>query len=182
MTNNQLLTELVKLIKKNNTWTAFSVLVAVIAVLIAVLVSTGLLSREINIVGEGEKVEQTPSHLESLNKIQSLEAGDSSIQYSHRDSPPLSLEASWYSWEHCLGCNAERIMANGEVLDDNANLCAYNHLPLGTIIKLRHKGNESWCEITDTMGAYHDIDLTPKVFQELGGNLAEGIIFIELIN
>lgn len=27
-------------------------------------------------------------------------------------------EASWYSWEGCIGCNENRIMANGEQLDD----------------------------------------------------------------
>ena len=73
--------------------------------------------------------------------------------------PHLEGWASWYGTgeNECLGCNPERIMANGERLDDNKKTIACNHYPLGTKVlvqNLREDGTGMFTEavITDRGG------------------------------
>ncbi len=74
---------------------------------------------------------------------------------------PLILqgEASYYSWDGCLGCNPRRIMANGQPLNDNALTMAIgahlSHL-VGRQAKVTnlHTGESVNVVITDTGGFY----------------------------
>lgn len=91
-----------------------------------------------------------------------------------------ATEASWYSKKHCLGCNPQRIMANGEVLDDNKHTCAYNYANLGDKLILKYGDKQTWCIVTDRIGIDKRIDLTPIVFKKLAF-LDKGIINIKII-
>lgn len=65
-------------------------------------------------------------------------------------------EASWYGEEdhECLGCRADRLMANGERFNENARTLAFNHLPLNTEVTVRNLDNGEIIEatVTDTGG------------------------------
>ncbi len=65
-------------------------------------------------------------------------------------------EATWYGArpEWCVGCNPNFIMANGERLDDTQKTLAFNHLPLGTWVKITNVDNglNEHARITDTGG------------------------------
>lgn len=126
----------------------------------------------------------TVSSEESQRELQLFNETDSNLLSSQKliasANLPLILEASWYSRKYCLGCRADRLMANGEPLDDNAYTCAYNDLPFGTILYLKYMEKETFCIVSDRMGNYHDIDLTLAVFKELEPNLNIGIINIEM--
>lgn len=54
---------------------------------------------------------------------------------------PTSGKASYYSVAGCIGCDADRIMANGQRLDDARPTVAYNHLPLNTLVKITNTAN-----------------------------------------
>lgn len=54
---------------------------------------------------------------------------------------PTSGKASYYSVAGCLGCSADRTMANGQRLDDTRATVAYNHLPLNTPVKITNVKN-----------------------------------------
>lgn len=76
--------------------------------------------------------------------------------------------ASWYSVDGCIGCNKDRIMANGQKLQDNKKTVAFNRLPLGSIVKIRNMENDmiTTAEVTDTGGFERlgkIVDLTPAV-------------------
>lgn len=62
--------------------------------------------------------------------------------------------ASYYSLDGCIGCREDRIMANGEKLDDNRITVAFNRASLGTMLQIRNNdnGNVILAEITDTGG------------------------------
>lgn len=87
--------------------------------------------------------------------------------------------ASWYSRDECLGCRGDRLMANGQVLDDNAATCAFNKVKLGTKIKIVYGDREAECVVTDRIGIMGRIDLTPAVFEKLG-NLNDGLLIVSL--
>lgn len=69
-------------------------------------------------------------------------------------SDPTSGKASYYSINGCIGCNPDRIMANGERLDDNRMTVAYNHAPMNTkvIITNTKNGKTVVATVTDTGG------------------------------
>jgi rare lipoprotein A (peptidoglycan hydrolase) len=82
-------------------------------------------------------------------------------KYSNR--PPKTLiatdeswrgKASYYTREKCLGCHPQRIMANGEPLDDSALTVAFNRAPLGTYLRITNtdNGQSVIAEVTDTGG------------------------------
>lgn len=54
---------------------------------------------------------------------------------------PTYGKASYYSEDGCIGCDPDRIMANGERLDDDRPTVAYNHLPLNTRVTITNLGN-----------------------------------------
>ena|SRR3990167_8082325 len=62
--------------------------------------------------------------------------------------------ASYYDWTDCLGCNAGRIMANGQVLDDTKHTLAFNWLPMNTKVLVTNVKNNLIVEamVTDTGG------------------------------
>lgn len=80
--------------------------------------------------------------------------------------------ASWYSREGCIGCNPDRIMANGEPLDDDALTVAFNKVPLGSMVRIRNLENNmiTEAEVTDT-GGFESlgriVDLTPRVRRQI---------------
>jgi len=88
-------------------------------------------------------------------------------------------KASYYSWDGCVGCDPNRIMANGEVLDDNAYTVAFNELPLGTYVMVRNLANGQFvtAQVTDTGGfdkLDRIIDLTIAVKNAIGcGDLCD---------
>lgn len=92
----------------------------------------------------------------------------------------IPIIASWYSIEDCLGCRADRIMANGKILKDDEFTCAYNYAALGTKLKLKYKNKEIICEVSDRIGIDDRIDLTPAAFNALAP-LENGLIKIEII-
>ena len=49
---------------------------------------------------------------------------------------PTTGKASYYSVSGCLGCRDDRVMANGERLDDTRVTLAYNHAPLNTWVRV----------------------------------------------
>lgn len=64
--------------------------------------------------------------------------------------------ASWYgeSPEHCVGCRADLLMANGQRYNENARTVAFNRLPLGSMVKVTNlaNGESVEAEVTDTGG------------------------------
>lgn len=81
--------------------------------------------------------------------------------------------ASWYSVDGCIGCSKDRIMANGEKLDDNKKTVAFNKLPLGSTVKIWNMENDmvTTAEVTDTGGFEalgRIIDITPAVKNAIG--------------
>lgn len=76
---------------------------------------------------------------------------------------PLVMEgeASYYSWDGCLGCNPLRVMANGQQLNDNALTMAIGadkrHL-VGYKARVTNLATDKSVEvlITDTGGFYQD--------------------------
>lgn len=66
----------------------------------------------------------------------------------------LRGKASYYSLAGCLGCRADRLMANGEKLDDTRMTIAYNYAPMNTKVQVRNVDNGRTVDaiITDTGG------------------------------
>ena len=66
----------------------------------------------------------------------------------------VSGKASYYSVEGCIGCNDNRIMANGQRLDDTRATVAYNHLPLNTLVEITNTdtGKTVTVPVTDRGG------------------------------
>lgn len=91
-----------------------------------------------------------------------------------------TFTASWYSVDGCIGCRADRLMANGRRLDDRAATCAFNHAALGTRLILRAGDKTAECKITDRIGRSERIDLTPAVFEKLAP-LSSGLVAVQII-
>lgn len=73
----------------------------------------------------------------------------------------LEGEASYYSWRGCLGCNRKRIMANGEVLNDNKLTMAIGADKVKFVgrqarITNLENGQSVIVKITDTGGFYQE--------------------------
>src|SRR3990167_7193183 len=66
-----------------------------------------------------------------------------SVPTTAQDAPqrPEIGRASYYSVAGCLGCRTDRLMANGQRLDDSTPTVAYNYLPLNTKIKIVNTDN-----------------------------------------
>lgn len=77
-------------------------------------------------------------------------------------------KVSHYSRAGCLGCSANRTMANGQPLDDNRATIAFNWLPMNTKVLITNLDNGKKIEavVTDT-GGFNSLgriaDLTPAV-------------------
>lgn len=86
-----------------------------------------------------------------------------------------SGKASYYSRNGCVGCRPDRLMANGEPLNDNALTVAFNRLPIGTFINIKNleSGLSAVAEVTDT-GGFEKlkepkiVDLTPATRDAIG--------------
>jgi rare lipoprotein A (peptidoglycan hydrolase) len=72
-----------------------------------------------------------------------------------------SGKASWYGEadHECLGCRADRLMANGERFNENARTVAFNRLPLGSRVIVTNLTNGESVEaiVTDT-GGFEQLD------------------------
>lgn len=82
------------------------------------------------------------------------------------------VDATWYDRDHCVGCREDRMMANGEILDDMAMTAAYNHVDprAGRLVLVCDKIKNKICievEVTDAMGYDDRIDLTRGAYLEL---------------
>ena len=99
--------------------------------------------------------------------------------------PRLSryIEATWYgeSDEECLGCRADRKMANGDRYDETAYTAAANWLPLNSLVLFTYGSESVVVRITDRMVANDHIDLSKQAFLALTGNLSIGEIVVEYI-
>lgn len=62
--------------------------------------------------------------------------------------------ASYYSVDGCIGCNENRIMANGEKLDDTKLTVAFNRAPLNSYVLIQNVGTGAvvTAKVTDTGG------------------------------
>jgi len=87
----------------------------------------------------------------------------------------LEGAATWYGVgaDECLGCNPERIMANGQKLDDTAFTVACNDFPLGTrliVQNVREDGGGLFTEVvvTDRHGSNIVVDMTKAVRDRIG--------------
>lgn len=81
--------------------------------------------------------------------------------------------ASYYSRAGCIGCSADRIMRNGEPLDDTRLTVAYNDAPINSFVKVTNlkTGASVRAKVTDTGGfKRHNkiIDLTPATRDAIG--------------
>ena len=83
--------------------------------------------------------------------------------------------ASWYGEadDECIGCRADRIMANGRVFDEGGLTVAFNRASLGTMLKIRNPftGQGVVVEVTDTGGFEplgRIIDLSKGVKEAIG--------------
>jgi hypothetical protein len=67
-------------------------------------------------------------------------------------------KASYYWLGGCIGCRDDRIMANGEPLDDTKLTVAFNRAPLNSYVKVCNVNNELCIEakVTDT-GGFEDL-------------------------
>lgn len=83
--------------------------------------------------------------------------------------------ATWYGTgaTECLGCNPQRIMANGQRLDDTALTVACNEFPLGTKVVVQKVDEEGGgrivtATVTDRHGANIVVDMTKAVRDSIG--------------
>jgi len=88
--------------------------------------------------------------LESTRLLRSVIESELS---AHR-VPAWTGTASYYSIRGCIGCRDDRLMANGERLDDGKMTVAFNRLPLDTWVSIRNTYTDdiSYARITDTGG------------------------------
>jgi rare lipoprotein A (peptidoglycan hydrolase) len=63
-------------------------------------------------------------------------------------------KASYYTLNGCVGCRQDRLMANGERLDDSKLTVAFNRLPLNSMVKITNldNGKSVTAKVTDTGG------------------------------
>ncbi|MBN2262503.1 MAG: hypothetical protein JW735_06300 [Prolixibacteraceae bacterium] len=78
-------------------------------------------------------------------------------------------KVSYYSRDGCMGCNSDLITASGEILSDTDLTIAFNHLPMGTKVKVTNmRNNQSViARVNDTGGFYRygriaDLNLATK--------------------
>ena len=98
-----------------------------------------------------------------------------------KKTPIQGATATWYSRDGCLACRPDRIMANGETLEEDTYGAAYDCSPLGTILNVTSDGRSVLVEVTDRIGDKDcsHIDLTKRVFEDLGNlNLGTMNVFI----
>lgn len=103
--------------------------------------------------------------------------------------PPISLiihgRVSWYGTadNECLGCSANRRMANGNTFDETAYTAACSDpWPLGTIFRVRYLANEVTVVCTDRGGFQAEgisLDLSKAAFTALAP-LSKGIISVSI--
>jgi len=84
--------------------------------------------------------------------------------------------ASYYTFDLCLGCNPQRIMANGEILDDTKLTVAFNQAPLGSRVRIKNIRNSMYVDaiVSDTggfekLGRIVDVSLKVKNSINLNG-------------
>lgn len=67
---------------------------------------------------------------------------------------PTTGKASYYSIAGCIGCGPDRIMANGQRLDDTRYTLANNEIPLNTmvIVENTRNGKKEIAKVTDRGG------------------------------
>lgn len=94
---------------------------------------------------------------------------------------------SHYSVDGCLGCREDRLMRNGEKLDDTKPTVAINGVKMNTWVKITNTDNGKSIEakVTDTggFGKYDRVaDLTPAVYEYLETKTDKSVVIIEEIN
>jgi len=95
--------------------------------------------------------------------------------------------ASYYTVDSCRREGTSGIMANGEVLNDEAFTCASWDYPFGTSLRIRNKENGKSVVVTVTdrgpnRRLYRQgrtIDLSKRAFSEIA-NIKQGVIEIEV--
>src|SRR3989304_1824086 len=97
-----------------------------------------------------------------------------------------TVRVSWYGEgnEECLGCSADRRMANGEIFNEDALTAACpSNYDLGDLVTLRYRRMSITVECTDRFDS-QDVyfDLSKAAFQKLVGSLESGIALVELAN
>lgn len=62
--------------------------------------------------------------------------------------------ASYYSEDGCVGCRADRLMANGEKFNESSYTIAFNFLPLNSWVKITNieTSDVTLAKVTDTGG------------------------------
>src|SRR3990167_7006201 len=88
--------------------------------------------------------------------------------------------ASWYGeWnDECIGCNDDRVMADGAIFNEEAFTAAANFVPLGTMMSVRYGQREIVVRVSDRMLLDSRIDLSKSAFAALAP-LAEGVITVQ---
>lgn len=94
---------------------------------------------------------------------------------------------SHYSVDGCLGCREDRLMRNGEKLDDTKATIAVNGLKMNTRVLVTNTDNGKSIEakVTDTGGfGRHGrvADLTPVVYKYLETKTDKSVVLIEVID
>ena len=89
----------------------------------------------------------------------------------------LTLVASFYHSKF-----EGRKTANGDIFSNNNLTAAYNHVPLGTILKVTNiKNNKSVIvKVNDRCGINSRVDLSQKAFSSIA-DLKSGIIKVNII-
>ena len=89
----------------------------------------------------------------------------------------LTLVASFYHSKF-----EGRKTANGEIFSNNNLTAAYNHVPLGTILKVINIKNNKFVivKVNDRCGINSRIDLSQKAFSSIA-DLKSGIIKVNII-
>ena len=114
---------------------------------------------------QGTSLVQTssPFDVNLFQKISYISGYSLEVAEELSEKPMLTLEgeASYYSWDGCLGCNSLRRMANGQILNDYGLTMAIGanrkHL-VGRYAKVTNlsSGKSVVVEITDTGGFYQE--------------------------
>jgi len=139
-----------------------------------------------------DKPENTPIPTPTKPKVVATsKIPKATINTSQKPILVLQGEASFYSQDDCLGCNAQRIMANGQVLNDNALTMAIGADKknlVGRVAKVTNleTGKSIVVTITDTGGFYlqrygyrvADLTIATKQAIAMYGGLAQVIVEI----
>lgn len=126
------------------------------------IIVTFLLSVTITIVASSPDTEVRPIPVSAEEAIP-LPSPTPSISPSPTATPsakptpkPQKWEgkASYYSLAGCIGCRADRKMANGEVLDDTKLTVAFNRAKLNRFVRVTNKatGESVVAKVSDTGG------------------------------